>query len=267
MTKGFAHILLAIAVFSLAACADEQSDTKTIADAAASSNVEADSSDIPAGFAEKLSTSLSSMRPDLEVTDVALTPAPGLYRVEINNSGVVYALASGKHFIAGELFEVGDTQIVNLSEQDNNEKRKALLASIPTTDMIVFPAEGTTKANITVFTDIDCGYCRKLHREVPALNKMGVAVRYLAFPRAGLSSPSYDKIATAWCAEDPLATMTKLKSGESVPNNVCENNPVAGHLILGQKFGVSGTPAIVFDSGELLPGYLPADQIASRLGI
>ncbi|MFT5670969.1 MAG: thiol:disulfide interchange protein DsbC, partial [Glaciecola sp.] len=115
--------------------------------------------------------------------------------------------------------------------------------------------------------DVDCGYCRKLHEEVPALNAKGIEVRYLAYPRAGIGSPSYNKIVSAWCAVDQQNALTKLKQLEPIPTNICAGNPVAAQFALGGKMGVRGTPALVLDSGRLLPGYMPADRLAAELGV
>jgi thiol:disulfide interchange protein DsbC len=141
------------------------------------------------------------------------------------------------------------------------------MASIKKDDFITFSPKGETKASVVVFTDVDCGYCRKLHKEIPRLNEMGVEVKYLAYPRAGIGSNSYNKIASAWCAEDRQDAMNKLKAGEEIPMNVCESNPVAEQFNIGIQAGLNGTPAIVLDSGELIPGYMPADKLAQTIGI
>ena len=132
--------------------------------------------------------------------------------------------------------------------------------------MVVFSAIGEEKAHISVFTDVDCGYCRMLHREVPKLNDMGVTVRYLAYPRAGVGSESYEKLVNIWCSADPQEWMTKAKQGMEVPENKCAN-PVAEHFQLGNSVGVRGTPSIVLDNGKFIPGYLTADKLAKELGI
>jgi thiol:disulfide interchange protein DsbC len=132
--------------------------------------------------------------------------------------------------------------------------------------MVIFPATGTRKAVINVFTDVDCGFCQKLHQEVPELNRMGVEVRYLAYPRAGVGSPSYAKIVSAWCSQDRNLAITRLKAGESIPDATCEN-PVADQFELGQSIGVTGTPAIVLEDGTMVPGYQPAAQLAAIAGV
>ncbi len=210
---------------------------------------------------------LSAGRDDLQFNGVKASPVKGIYQVDVINGPTLYVSEDGKHFIAGDLFRVEPQGYVNLQEQQRESMRAELLAQVPMEDQIIFKAKGKTKAHISVFTDIDCGYCAKLHREVPALNEMGIEVRYLAYPRAGLQSASYQKIATAWCAENPQETLTSLKNREPVTMAVCEDNPVAGHLALGMKIGVRGTPALVTESGALLPGYVPADQLAATLGV
>jgi thiol:disulfide interchange protein DsbC len=133
--------------------------------------------------------------------------------------------------------------------------------------MIIFAAAGETRGTVTVFTDVDCFYCQKLHREVPALNEAGIEVRYLAYPREGLGGASYRKIATAWCADNPQQVLTQLKNRQAVADNVCPGNPVADQYKLGQQVGVNGTPALVLENGELVPGYMAADALAKRMGV
>ena len=133
--------------------------------------------------------------------------------------------------------------------------------------MIIFPSKtSNTLATITVFTDIDCGYCRKLHREIGMLNELGVTVRYLGFPRAGVGSDSYKKIVAAWCSKDPMDALTRAKLGQDIEDLYCDN-PIEKQLMLGEKLGVSGTPAIFFEDGTLQPGYIEARKMATLLGI
>ena len=129
---------------------------------------------------------------------------------------MLYASSDGRYLIAGDLFEMSDT-LVNLAEKARDEKRKELIAEVSLGDMAIFPAQGQRKAVVTVFTDVDCGYCRKLHQEVPQMNKMGVEVRYLAYPRAGVGSPGYEKLVTAWCSTDRQDAITRMKRGEELP--------------------------------------------------
>ena len=191
---------------------------------------------------------------------------PGLYEVQVQGGPLLYITADGTHFIAGDLFEVQESGFVNVAEQGRQKERAELIAAVKPEDMIIF-APQNPKATITVFTDVDCGYCRKLHNEVAELNDLGIAVHYLAFPRAGLGSPSFRKIASAWCATDRGAALTSLKNGEEIPENVCADNPVAAQMLLGEQVGVNGTPALVLEDGTLVPGYRPAKELAKLLGI
>ena len=171
----------------------------------------------------------------------------------------------GIFLIAGDLYRVTESDLINLAEFERNGRRKQLLAKLDESEMVVFSPQNPKKT-VTVFTDFDCTYCRKLHQEVPALNEMGIAVRYLAYPRAGVPSASYDKMVSAWCADDPNAALTKAKMGKAIPQKTCAN-PVAKHYRLGDDFGVTGTPALILEDGQLLPGYMPATALAARLGI
>jgi thiol:disulfide interchange protein DsbC len=223
--------------------------------------------DVDPKLKNKIEKRLQQARPEFSISDVSATPIDGLYQAQIVNGPMVYVTADGEYLIAGDLFQVSAKGLVNVSEQGRNEERAAALAKVDINDMIVFSPKGKAKAHVTVFTDIDCGYCRKLHQEVPELNKMGIEVRYLAYPRAGLNSESHQKLATAWCSENPQDTLTRFKSGESVPLKVCEDNPVAMEYTLGRQIGVTATPALVLESGELQLGYMKAPQLAARLGV
>lgn len=216
---------------------------------------------------KNISSALAAARPDLRVTGVVETPVNGIYKTTIANGPAVYSTADGQFFMAGELFRVQPGAIVNLTEQEMNGERARLLAEVNVDDMIVFSPAGDVKGVVSVFTDVDCGYCQKLHNEVPQLNAMGIEVRYLAFPRMGIGSGAYNKIVSAWCAADKQDALTKLKSRKSIPENLCAANPVNEQYATGQQMGISGTPAIVLNNGELIPGYVPADKLAARIGL
>ena len=209
---------------------------------------------------------LSAALPALNVTTIKKTPVDGLFEVSSSNDQPLLVSASGTYIVAGEIYQLDGHKITNISEQKRDVQRAELLAAVPEGEIMSFIPEGETKAKITVFTDIDCGYCRKLHKEIPQLNAMGIRVDYLAYPRAGVGSSSYNKVVSAWCSDDPQAAMTKAKNGQVIPSKRCEN-PVASHLALGQRVGVSGTPAIVLPTGKLLPGYAPAKVLAKQLGV
>lgn len=210
---------------------------------------------------------LKQARPDFIISSVRPSVASGLYEIQLQSGPLLYATADGDFFVLGDLFSVGIDGIVNLAEHQRDLERRELIAAVKEEDMIIFAAEGETRGTVTVFTDVDCFYCQKLHREVPALNAAGIKVRYLAYPREGIGGASYRKIATAWCADNPQQVLTKLKNRQAVPDNVCPGNPVADQYALGQQVGVSGTPALVLETGELVPGYMTADALAARMGV
>lgn len=203
----------------------------------------------------------------LEVQSVEASQVPGLYRVSIVQGPTIYSTADGDYFIVGDLYNVGLTGLVNLGEQQRSNDRKQAIATVSRDETIIFPAEGETKSHITVFTDVSCFYCQKLHQEVPELNRRGVEVRYLAYPRQGIGSPGFRQLASAWCAEDRQATLTAYKNREELQENVCPGNPIADQFALGQQLGVRGTPAIIMPDGEMIPGYRSADDLAALLGV
>ena len=131
----------------------------------------------------------------------------------------------------------------------------------------MFTPKGEVKASVLVFTDVDCGYCRKLHNEMADYHAEGIEIRYAAFPRAGIGSQSYNKIVSAWCADNQQETMTKLKSSQQVEQLINCEHPVDEHYRLGQQLGVNGTPSIFTEDGKLMPGYVPAADLARRLGL
>ena len=214
-----------------------------------------------------IKSKLHNARPDITVNKIKPSVVNGMYEAEIDGGGIIYVSADGKYFFLGDLYQVGANRLINLSEAAKNDERVSMMASIKDDDAIVFPAKGEAKATVAVFTDVDCGYCRKLHLEVPKMNELGISVKYLAYPRAGIGSKSYEKIASAWCAEDKQTALTALKRGQKIETNVCADNPVPNQFNLGSRVGVRGTPAIVLESGELIPGYLPADELAKQIGI
>jgi thiol:disulfide interchange protein DsbC len=221
---------------------------------------------IEPGSAQQILNRLKEARPDLHYGKVKPSPIAGLYEVEVKNGPILYVTEKGDYFLAGDLFAVEKGGFINIAEQQREQKRADSLAAIQADEMIVFSPK-QRKAAVYVFTDIDCGYCQKLHREVPELNSLGIEVRYLAFPRAGIGSSSYKKIVTAWCSADRQDAITRLKNREHIASLQCADNPVARQYQLGQQLGVSGTPALVTETGVLLPGYRPAHELAEILGV
>ncbi len=222
---------------------------------------------VSAEVAGRIIEGLKRARPDLEYDSVTRTPVDGIYQVAVTGGPVIYTTADADYMFAGDLYQVLPGQFVNVAEQGRAEKRREVLAGLDRNEMIVFPPSGETRAVVNVFTDVDCGFCRRFHQEVPALNRQGVEVRYLAYPRAGVGSGTYRKMVSAWCADEPREALARLKRGEAVAENLCDDNPVAEQFRLGREFGVTGTPSLVLMDGTLLAGYRPAPELLKILGL
>jgi thiol:disulfide interchange protein DsbC len=215
----------------------------------------------------QLKAILASPAMGLEVESAETSPVPGIYEVKFRDGPRVYATPDGAFFFLGDLYATGPGGFTNLAEQAREADRLAAIEQVDESDMIIFPAEGETRAHVTVFTDTTCFYCQKLHKEVPELNRRGVEVRYLAYPRSGLGSEGFRQLATAWCADDRQQALTTFKNRESMEENVCPGNPVASQYELGQVVGVRGTPAIITETGKMIPGYQAADQLMVTIGL
>jgi thiol:disulfide interchange protein DsbC len=198
--------------------------------------------------------------PGIEISEVRTSPVPGLLEVSIG-SNIAYATSDGKYLVTGDLLDLSSR--ANLSDATRQRVTKKLIDAVGEKNMIVI-APKDVKHTITVFTDVDCGYCRKLNRDVPELNKSGVKVRYLFFPRSGLESETYQTSVSVWCAKDRVKAINTAKAGGKVEARTCAN-PVKDHYELGQRVGVNGTPAIFLENGQMLPGYLPPDKLLKAL--
>ncbi len=124
----------------------------------------------------------------------------------------------------------------NLSETRRRELRLAKLAELPESQMLVF---GSDKADhtITVFTDVDCPWCRRLHSQIADYNKLGIRVRYLFFPRSGPDTESWAKADAVWCSADRKDAFTRTKGGEEIKAKACAGSPVAREYKLGTRPG------------------------------
>jgi thiol:disulfide interchange protein DsbC len=198
--------------------------------------------------------------PDVQVDNVRPSPMKGVYEV-LMGSDMAYVSADGKFLIAGDLYEI-DTR-TNLTEASRQKARIDTLAKLDEREMIVFKPT-TVKHTITVFTDVDCGYCRKLHSEISQLNEMGVQVRYLAYPRAGPGTEDWRKMEAVWCSKDRKSAITEAKAGREIKAAQCAA-PVAKQFKLGEQLGVRGTPAIFTASGDYIGGYLAPGQMIKEL--
>ncbi|RNF50611.1 DsbC family protein [Marinomonas hwangdonensis] len=206
-------------------------------------------------------SAIKAALPQYDIKHSEFHQASGLYVVNLKDGPTLHVTKDGQFFVAGDLYRVDGTDLINETEK----AKFAKIESLSESQMIIYKASNE-QAHITVFTDVDCGYCQLLHREVPALNDAGVTVRYLAYPRAGVGSLVYNKMVSVWCSDDPQEWLTQVKLGAEIAQNTCVN-PVADQYKLGNEMGVRGTPSIVFDDGTFLPGYLPAPELIKRLGL
>ncbi len=196
----------------------------------------------------------------VNATQINPSEVPGMNEV-LTDKGVLYVSDDGRFLLQGTMIDIKNK--TNLTEVALGKLRKVGIEQFADS-MIVYPAKDE-KYRITVFTDITCGYCRKLHREMDDYHDAGITVQYLAFPRAGVPSDGYNDLQNIWCAADAAGALTKAKAGSSVEKVAACDAPVKQQFELGQSFGVSGTPAIIFEDGSMIPGYQPAAKIKEIL--
>jgi thiol:disulfide interchange protein DsbC len=219
-------------------------------------------------FAE-VRASLLGFSPDVPIQDIRPSSIPGLVEVELD-SGIIYVSEDGQYLVRGDISRFEGKRLVSLTDEAMGRKRVELMKTLNRKDMVIFPARGKAKEVITVFTDTDCGYCRRLHEEVPAMNRMGVEVRYLAYPRnlprTGPDGGTSKVMRDVWCHPTPDKAMTIVKSGGRVAEAKAScKAPIEAQYALGQKMGVQGTPAIFTSKGVNVGGYVTAKQLAERL--
>ena len=205
---------------------------------------------------------LAAKIPGAKAEELRASPIPGVYELA-RGTDIAYVSEDGKYAIAGDLFEMGTDR--NLPENTRRAERLKLLATVPESQMVVFSPKDP-KYTISVFTDVDCTYCRRLHSQMAEYNRLGIKVRYLFFPRTGPDTESWAKAEEVWCSTNRGEALTRAKRGEAISApKTCANSPVAREYELGQDIGVRGTPAILLENGEMLPGYLPPQELAAHL--
>ncbi|MGR9086520.1 MAG: DsbC family protein [Gammaproteobacteria bacterium] len=203
---------------------------------------------------------LTKSMPSLKIDSIKPSVVKGLYEVMVG-ANILYVSEDGKYLLQGRLIDVEAR--ADLTEEKLSGVRKLALEKLDQDNMIVFKPK-ITQNKVWIFTDIDCGYCRKLHSEIDQYLAQGITIQYLFFPRAGKGSESYDKAVSVWCAKDRNSALTEAKKGNDPEAKKCEN-PVDAHMKLGEDFEVKGTPMIVTENGNVYPGYLPAKQLAEAL--
>ena len=210
---------------------------------------------IPKTVTEAVADLIPGLMPD----SIAPTPVPGLYLVAFG-AQVVYVSADGRYLLTGDLIELESGR--NLADDVRSVIRKKIIDGLDESGMVVF-SPARIRSTITVFTDVSCGYCVRLHQEMNDLAKGGIKVRYLGYPRAGIPSDAYDKLVSVWCDNNQQQAMTDAKAGRDIGKKTCKT-PIRKHMVAAEQIGVRGTPTIVLQDGQMLPGYLPADELVKR---
>ncbi len=217
-----------------------------------SGNSAAAGGDDEAAIKQTLARIIPGEAPD----SIAETPVPGLYEVTYG-SEILYITRDGRYLIQGDLVDLKER--VNLTEEKRSEGRKAVFGAIDPETTVNFKPE-KTRYVVYVFTDVDCPYCRKMHNRIADYEKLGMEIRYLAYPRSGLNTESYYKMLAVWCADDRQAAMTRAKSGARMKRVSCEN-PIEDHMAKASLVGLTGTPTLLLSDGTVIPGYVPPDQL------
>lgn len=217
-------------------------------------------SPVLAGAEATIKESLAKMLPEYEIGSIGETPVKGLYEVMMGPQ-VMYVSGDGRYMMQGRMIDLANRE--DLTEPRQAAARKQAVDKVGDAGMVIFAPEKYDHT-VTVFTDTDCGYCRKLHKEIDQYEAEGIRVRYLFFPRAGVGSESFKDAVSVWCADDRQKALTEAKAGKRPEQKTCDN-PVKAHMALGEMLGISGTPAIVLDNGDMVPGYVPPKRLAAML--
>lgn len=198
----------------------------------------------------------------VDASQISESAVPGIYQVTIGSS-VAYVTKDGRFVFQGDITDVATG--ANITEETRARARVAMLATVEPATMIVFsPKDGKVKHTVTIFTDVDCGYCRQFHRDIDKVTALGIEVHYLSFPRTGPNTESWFKAEGVWCSKDRNTALTRAKLGGEVPQAKC-GNPVESHYSLGKRIGVRGTPAVFTETGDYIGGYLPPATLAKVL--
>ncbi|WP_222565201.1 DsbC family protein [Novilysobacter antarcticus] len=261
------RLLLAAAfgMLSISACAKAPSpvdDAKAPQSAAA--NASETTKPATGSPEERAVAAIAALNPEVKVDYIGKAPIPG-FREAVVGGQVIYVSDDGNYlFFAGAGGALLDTRTQkNLSEATLGGMRNKLLKTIPASERIVF-APPNPKHTVTVFTDVECGYCRKMHQEIKQYNAEGIAVEYLAFPRMGIGSDDYKQMVSVWCSPDRKSALTQAKSTGKVDSRNCKNT-VADQYQVGQSVGLTGTPMIIARDGSQVGGYLPAKALRAAL--
>ncbi len=211
---------------------------------------------------QALKREIAERLPGASVDYLAPSPVKGVYEVGVDGGDIVYVSADGRFLLTGKMIDLVTKE--DMTERVLAAQRVKTLSGVPEDSMIIFEPEGPVKHTLTTFTDIDCPYCRKLHKQMALLNSMGIRVRYMWFPVAGVDSLSYQKAVSVWCADDQKAEMTRAKTGAMPEIRDCAN-PVREQMVLARRLGLTGTPYTITDTGRAIAGYVPPQKLFASL--
>jgi thiol:disulfide interchange protein DsbC len=247
-------LVVAVTLVAGAAAAAAATPSKPAKPAAASAPA---LTPVPADVRARVVSKLPGATP----ADVAASPIPGLYEVTMGGV-VVYVTGDGKYLMSGSIYDIATE--TNLTAERRNGARARALAAAREDQMIIFSPD-RPKMTVTVFTDVDCGYCRKFHGQMAELNKAGVRVRYVPFPRMGPDTESWHKMQSVWCSPDRKDALTRAKKGEQLKAKNCDGADavIKAGFEMGEDFGLDGTPAIYTQSGDYIGGFLTPEQLVT----
>jgi thiol:disulfide interchange protein DsbC len=217
-----------------------------------------------AGPEDSIREALGRVIPNIKIDSIKPAPVKGLYEVLVGTQ-MMYVTGDGRYYFDGRIVDLVNRE--DVTEPRLSGARKKLVDGVGENEMVIFEPSTKPTHTVTVFTDVECGYCRKLHSQIAEYGKEGIRVRYLFYPRAGKGSPAYQEAVSVWCAgaEDARRTaLTAVKAGQTIAEKTC-TNPVDQHMAVGEELGLRGTPAIVTETGEMIPGYVPPKQLAAQL--
>ena len=253
-------LLILLGAVSLSACA-QSNPTPTASVPEASKAAKPSAAVAAAGTPEaRALAAVRTLNPNVQVDQIGPAPLPGFQEAIIGGQPF-YISNDGRYLMQGALYDIATK--TNMAEASMSKIRAKLLKTIPVGDRIIF-APPNPKYTVTVFTDVECGYCRKLHSQIADYNQQGISVQYVAFPRAGLGSDDFRKMVAVWCSSDPRKALTAAKNDLPVPYRNCKN-PVTMEYNLGQRMGLTGTPMVLTSDGVQLGGYLPPEALRAQL--
>ena len=201
---------------------------------------------------------------ELNIDSIKESQLPNFYEVILSDGSFFYVEKGGQYLVLGDIFKIKNEELVNLSREKNYSKAKDMLQKIDEKSLIKFsPKE--IKYKVYVFTDVDCGFCRKFHNQISSYLDQGIQVNYLAFPRSGTDSDTYKKMSTAWCSPNRQEVLTGLKKDKDFEQIDCEDNPIKTHFELAKSIDIQGTPTIISQSGFTIPGYIEAKELIEYL--